>query len=247
MPHLALLCMFQGCTFFDFTEPLTHLLNSHLMSPESVRSGTGFSTSRALRQHIHGEGESRIIWPGCRMPFCKWQRKSALANNPLPSLLFTWLRRVLLLGCRLQVQQHAKQPTFCFCQGTRLPTTENSQGPTGAVAKHKGNLVSKVNSMLFRVCLKFSAPPVPLLLDTGLTVQKALSNRHKDARPSLSQQTMAFMKCCCFWMLSEHVSARILRNWVKVSPFSLSTSWRPREILDKGISSDAWSESAPAD
>lgn len=247
LPHLALLCMLQGCTFFDFTEPLTHLLNSHLMSPESVRRGTGFSTSRALRQHIHGEAESRIIWPGCRMPFCKWQRKSALANNPLPSLLFTWLRRVLLLGCRLQVQQHAKQPTFCFCQGTRLPTTENSQGPTGAVAKHKGNLVSKVNSMLFRVCLKFSAPPVPLLLDTGLTVQKALSNRHKDARPSLSQQTMAFMKCCCFWMLSEHVSVRILRNWVKVSPFSLSTSWRPREILDKGISSDACSESAPAD
>lgn len=163
------------------------------------------------------------------MPFCKWQRKSALENNPLPSLLFTWLQRLPLLGCRLQVQQHAKQPTLCFCQGTRLPTTENSQGLTGAVAKHKGNLVSKVNSMLFRVCLKFSAPPVPLLLDTFLTMQKALSNRHKDARPSLSQQTMAFMKCCCFWMLLEHISAMILRNRVKLSPLpavSYLETWR---------------------
>lgn len=242
MQHLALLCMFWSCTFFDFNEPLTYL-----MSPGSVRSGTGFCTSRALRQHIHGEAESRIIQPGCRMPFCKRQRKSALTNNPLPSLLFTWLQRLLLLGCRLQVQQHAKQPTLCFCQGTRLPTTENSQGPTGAVAKHKGDLVSEVNSMLFRVCLKCSAPTVPLLLDTGLTMQKALSNRHKDARPSLSQQTMAFMKCCCFWMLLEHVSVRILRNWVKVSPFFLSTSWRPKEVLDNGVSADIWSELAPDD
>ena len=83
------------------------------------------------------------------MPFCKWQRKSALENNPLPSLLFTWLQRLPLLGCRLQVQQYAKQPTFCFCQGTRLPTTENSQGPIGAVAKHKGSLVSKSQLHVF--------------------------------------------------------------------------------------------------
>lgn len=129
-------------------------------------------------------------------------------------------------------------------QGSRLLKTP--RGPLELLLKHKGNLVSKVNSMLFRVCLKFSAPTAPLLLDTGLTVQKALPNRLKDARPSLSQQTMAFMKRCCFWMLLEHVSARILRNWVKVSPFSLSTSWRPREMLDNGVCSDAWSESAPA-
>lgn len=179
------------------------------MSPQPVLRGASFCTCRALKQHIYGEAEPSIIWPGCRMPFCKWQRKTALENNPLPSLLFTWLQRLPLLGCGFQVQQHAKQPTLCFCQGTRLPTTENSQGPTGAVAKHKGNLVSKGNSMLFRVCLKFSAPPVPLLLDTIPTMQKALSNRHEDARPSLSQQTMAFTKCCCFWMLSQHIPGMI--------------------------------------
>lgn len=167
--HLVLLCLLRGCTFFGFNEPLTHLLNNHLMSPESAMRGASCYTYRAPKQHSHGEAESRIIWPGRRMPFCKWQRKSALENNPLPSLLFTWLQRLPLLGCRLRVQQHAKQPTLCFCQGTRLPTTENSQGPTGAVAKHKGNLVSKVNAMLFRVCLKFSAPPAPLLLDAILT------------------------------------------------------------------------------
>lgn len=211
------LCMLWGCTFFDFNEPLTPLLNSYLMSPETVLCSAGFHTCRALKQHIRSEAESWIIWPGCRMPFCKWQRKSALENTPLPSLLFIWLQRLPLLGCRLQVQQHAKQPTLCFCQGTRLPTTENSQGPTGAVAKHKGNLVSKVNSTLFQVCLKFSAPPVPLLLDTVLVLQKALSNRHKDARPSLSQQTMPFIKWGCCGMLLEHISVMILRNWVKVS------------------------------
>lgn len=142
-------------------------------------------------------------------------------KKTLPSLLFTWLPRLLLLGCRLQVQQHAKQPTLCSCQGTRLLTTENSQGPTGAVAKHKGNLVSKVNSMLFQVCLKFSAPPVLWLLDTILAMQKALSNRHTDARPSLSQKTIVFIKCCCLWMLLKHISVIILRNWVKV-PLAIS-------------------------
>lgn len=170
------------------------------------------------------------------MPFCKWQRKSALENNLLPSLLFTWLQHLPLLGCRLQVQQHAKQPTLCFCQGTRLPTTENSQGPTGAVAKHKGSLVSRVNSMLFQVCLKFSAPPVLLLLDTVLTTQKALSSRHEDARPIPPQQTMAFMKCCCFWILLEHVYVTILRNWVKVS---LLPAVRKEKTLDNQVTLDA--------
>lgn len=55
--HALGLCVLLGSTFFDFNKPLTHLLNSHLMSPETDVCCC-FHTCRALKQHVHGEAES---------------------------------------------------------------------------------------------------------------------------------------------------------------------------------------------
>lgn len=57
MQLLVLLHTLQCCTF-DFNDPLTHLLNSHLMSPESVVRGAGFQVCRARKQHSYSKPES---------------------------------------------------------------------------------------------------------------------------------------------------------------------------------------------
>lgn len=139
-----------------------------------------------------------MAWP--QDSLLKRQRKSALKNNPLPGLLFTWLQCLPLLGCGLSVQQHAKQPTLCSCQGTRLPTTENSQESTGAVAKHKGNLVSKGNSMLLECASYFLLHQLLYSWTSSSWYRRHfLTGMHTPGQVCLGEQWPLWSSCCFRW------------------------------------------------